>query len=154
MFTGIIEELGTLNSMSKRANITLLEIEADKVLEDVKTGDSISVNGVCLTVVEKGKGSLFFEVMPSTLKDTNLGGLGVGGRVNLERSLRVGDRVSGHFISGHVDCTGVIRRKYHVNNKDLCMRCYHYHSKVSYVFLASECSGRFFLSSNGRVYAK
>ncbi len=119
MFSGIIEELGQVNKISKRGNNGLLEIKSDKVLEGIKIGDSISVNGACLTVVEKGKDSLSFEVMPETLKVTNLGFLRISENVNLERSLKIGDRLSGHFVTGHIDCLGIIRKKAHINN-NLC----------------------------------
>ncbi len=115
MFSGIIEELGQVKRASRRGTVSLLEIEAGMVSEDVKTGDSIAVNGVCLTVVNKDKGVLSFEVMPETLKVTDLGSLRPYEKVNLERSLKVGDRISGHFVSGHVDCMGIIRKKCYVS---------------------------------------
>ncbi|MFA5145490.1 MAG: riboflavin synthase [Candidatus Omnitrophota bacterium] len=118
MFTGIIEELGEVKNISKRLNTTL-EIQAEKVLEGVKTGDSISVNGACLTVIKKTTRSLVFEAMPETLRATNLGALRITDKVNLERSLKVGDRLSGHFVTGHIDCAGVIRKKSYINN-NLC----------------------------------
>jgi len=111
MFTGIIEETGTVKRILQRAKITLLEISAKKILGDTKIGDSIAVNGVCLTVVAVGNNALSFEVMQQTLKNTNLGLFKIGRVVNLERSLKVGDRVGGHFIYGHIDCLGLIRRK-------------------------------------------
>lgn len=111
MFTGIIEELGEVKSISRRARITLLEVRADKVLEDTRIGDSISVNGVCLTVIKKDSGFLSFEVMPQTLSETNLRFLGIKDKVNLERALKLGERLSGHFVTGHIDCIGIIRVK-------------------------------------------
>jgi riboflavin synthase len=111
MFSGIIEELGELKNISRRGNNALFKIRANKVLEDVGIGDSISVNGACLTIISKESDALSFEVMPLTVKVTNLGLLRVKDKVNLERALRIGDRLSGHFVTGHVDCTGVIRRK-------------------------------------------
>jgi riboflavin synthase len=111
MFSGIIEELGELKRISKRGSLTLFEVRAKKVLEDTKIGDSISLNGACLTVIKKESGTLVFEAMPETTKITNLGLLRISDKVNLERSLKVGDRVSGHFVMGHADCMGVIRRK-------------------------------------------
>jgi len=116
MFSGIVEELGEVKNISKRANITLLEIGAEKVLKDTKIGDSIAVNGICLTVVKNEQGTLSFESIPETLKATNLGILKVSDKVNLERSLKIGDRLSGHFVTGHIDCTGIIRKKNYVNN--------------------------------------
>ena len=111
MFSGIIEELGQVRSISRRGNVSLIEIAVDKVLEGTGIGDSIAVNGTCLTVVKVGVDSLSFEAMPQTLKTTNLGLAKATDKVNLERSLKVGDRISGHFVTGHVDCLGVIRSK-------------------------------------------
>ena len=111
MFSGIVEELGQVRSFSRRGNVTLIEIAAGEILEGVRIGDSIAVNGTCLTVVKVGKNILSFEAMPQTLKTTNLGLVKAADKVNLERSLKVGDRISGHFVTGHVDCLGVIRSK-------------------------------------------
>jgi riboflavin synthase len=115
MFTGIVEDLGEIKSLSSKGNVRVLEISSRKVLMDTKIGDSISVNGCCLTVTESRVDSLLFEAMPQTLMLTNLGKLRIGEKINLERSLKVGERVSGHFVSGHVDCLGVIRRKRHLS---------------------------------------
>ena len=111
MFTGIVEELGRVRRISRSAGGALLEITSQKTLQDTKVGQSIAVNGACLTVVELKNNSFCFEVMPETLKSTNLGLLKIGEEVNLERSLKVGERVSGHFVSGHIDCLGLVRRK-------------------------------------------
>lgn len=111
MFSGIIEELGVVKKISRRGNIALIEISAALTLADTKIGDSIAINGVCLTAVEINKDFFAFEAMPETLKITNLGSLKIGEKVNLERSLRVGDRISGHFVLGHIDCLGIIRKK-------------------------------------------
>ncbi|MCG2713511.1 MAG: riboflavin synthase [Candidatus Omnitrophica bacterium] len=111
MFTGIIEELGKVKRIAQIGAMKLLEITADKTLQDTKIGESVAINGVCLTIVSLGDNSFSFEVMPETFKGTNLGLLKIGEQVNLERSLKVGDRVSGHFISGHIDCLGLVRRK-------------------------------------------
>jgi riboflavin synthase len=119
MFSGIVEELGQVKSILKRGRLTLIEVNAKVILEDVKNGDSIAVNGACLTIVKNKNGALAFEAMPETIKTTNLGALRVSDKVNLERSLKVGDRISGHFVSGHVDCVGVIRRKNYYNG-NLC----------------------------------
>ena len=116
MFSGIIEELGEVKNISRRANNTLIEIGAKKILEDAKIGDSISVNGVCMTVIKIGSGSLAFEAIPETLKVSNLEGLKSGEKVNLERSLKIGERLSGHFVTGHIDCTGIIRKKHYLDN--------------------------------------
>jgi len=111
MFSGIVEELGKVRRISRSGRNVFLEITAQKTLQDTKIGESIAVNGVCLTVVELKKDSLVFEVMPETLKCTNLGLLKIGEQVNLERSLKVGERISGHFVTGHIDCLGTVRRK-------------------------------------------
>jgi riboflavin synthase len=125
MFSGIIEELGELKKISKHGNITLLQIQAKKILEDVDISDSISVNGTCLTIIKKESDILSFEVMPQTLDMTNLGALRIKDKVNLERALRIGDRLSGHFVTGHIDCIGIIRRKNYVNNNlSLCSIVY------------------------------
>ena len=119
MFNGIIEELGELNKISQRGNIVLLEIQAKKILEDVNIGDSISVNGTCLTIIKKVSDILGFEVMSQTFKVTNLGSLRIKDKVNLERPLKIGDRLSGHFVAGHIDCIGIIRHKNYIND-NLC----------------------------------
>ncbi|MFA4889735.1 MAG: riboflavin synthase [Candidatus Omnitrophota bacterium] len=111
MFSGIIEELGQVRRVTKQGGIATLEVEARKVLAEVKIGDSIAVNGTCLTVVKAGSETLSFEVMPETGKVSNLGALKIRDKVNLERSLKIGERLSGHFVSGHIDCQGVIRQK-------------------------------------------
>jgi len=112
MFTGIVEETGLVKRILRKANVSLLEVSALKVLAETKIGDSIAINGVCLTVISFTGSSMAFEIMDNTLKATNLGLLKPGQKVNLERSLKVGSRVSGHFVTGHIDCLGIIRKKY------------------------------------------
>jgi riboflavin synthase len=119
MFSGIVEELGGVKKVSKRGNVTLFEICAHKIIDDIDIGASISVNGTCLTIVKKSPDTLLFEVMPQTLKVTNLGVLRIRDKVNLERALKIGDRISGHFVTGHIDTLGVIRRKSYLN-ENLC----------------------------------
>ncbi len=120
MFTGIIEDLGKIKRLEKKTSIWTLALESMKEPpSDLKIGDSVSVNGVCLTLVKKEKSNLFFEVMLSTFKKTNLGSLKIGDRVNLEYALKVGDRISGHFIYGHIDCVGIIKRKSYIED-NLC----------------------------------
>jgi len=104
MFTGIVEEVGTVKAVSP----TRLTVAARKVLDDTRLGDSIAVNGVCLTATELSSDLFAVEVMPETLRRTNLGSLKVGARVNLERPLAVGGRFGGHFVQGHVDGTGTV----------------------------------------------
>lgn len=119
MFTGIIEELGTVKNIIRKSNATLLEIKVEKSTQDTKIGDSIAVNGVCLTLIKIDNDSLFFEVIPQTLKLTNLGFLRIAEKLNLERALKVGDRLSGHFVTGHIDCIGLLRGKTYCSN-NLC----------------------------------
>ena len=102
MFTGIVEEVGAVRS----AGDGRLAVAARKVLDDAKLGDSIAVNGVCLTIVEMTGDSFSVDVMPETLRRTNLGALKAGDRLNLERPLAVGGRFGGHFVQGHVDGMG------------------------------------------------
>jgi riboflavin synthase len=116
MFSGIIEELGEIKKISKQGRITLFEVKADRVLEDIGIGDSVSVNGVCLTVIKKELGALSFELMQETLKTTNLGSLSIKDKINLERALKIGERLSGHFVTGHIDCIGTIRRKKYIQD--------------------------------------
>ncbi len=104
MFTGIIEETGTILS----AGNGKIRIAAQKVLGGTKTGDSIAVNGVCLTVTEMTSCGFTADVMPETLSRSNLGSLKKGGRVNLERAMAADGRFGGHFVSGHIDGTGTI----------------------------------------------
>jgi len=99
MFTGIVEEIGVVRG----ADGGCLTIEAAKVLEGTKPGDSLAVNGVCLTVTSMGGGAFGVDVMPETLSRTNLGELRYGERVNLERALALGGRLGGHLVLGHVD---------------------------------------------------
>lgn len=106
MFTGIIEETGTLLEMGGGS----LTIQAGRVLEDVALGDSIAVNGVCLTVTEFDKKQFRADVMGETLRRSNLGALKRGSRVNLERAMAANGRFGGHIVSGHIDGTGSIEK--------------------------------------------
>lgn len=108
MFTGIVEERGRVRSVTRHGAGARIEIEASTVLEDLKTGDSVAVNGCCLTVVETGEGTWSADVVPETLARTNLAALRAGDEVNLERSLPVGGRFGGHVVQGHVDGTGTV----------------------------------------------
>ena len=111
MFTGIIEELGTVVKIANYKGLRCLTICAEKISAGLKIGDSVAVNGVCLTTNRIDNKNLSFEVMPVTLKSTNLKDLHLREKVNLERALKFEDRVSGHFVTGHVDGLGVIRSK-------------------------------------------
>lgn len=108
MFTGIIEETGRIRQISPGSKSVKLCVEATQVLEDTKVGDSISTNGICLTVVEMDNRSFKVDVMAETLRRSSLNNLTTGSRVNLERALRLSDRLGGHLLSGHVDGLGVI----------------------------------------------
>lgn len=108
MFTGIIEETGTILSVKRGTRSAVITIAAQKVLNEIKTGDSINTNGVCLTVVSFGPEGFSVDVMAETLKVTNLGSLKTGSKVNLERALRLNDRLGGHLLSGHIDGIGKI----------------------------------------------
>ncbi|KAB3528798.1 riboflavin synthase [Alkaliphilus serpentinus] len=109
MFTGIIEEIGKIKSLSKSGDGASIVVEAKKVLEDVKLGDSISTNGVCLTVNQFNSNSFRVDVMAETMRRSNLRSLKVGSRVNLERAVAVGTRLGGHIVSGHIDDVGIIQ---------------------------------------------
>ncbi len=108
MFTGIIEETGTVKSVRNAGDSLKLTVSAAKVLNGTKLGDSIAVNGICLTVDELGKDTFTADVMRETLSRTSLRGAAPGSRVNLERALALGDRLGGHIVSGHIDGTGKI----------------------------------------------
>lgn len=108
MFTGLIEELGVIQQVSRGENYARLVIKAVKVTEDIQIGDSIAVNGVCLTVVNLKPFLLTAEVMAETLTKSNLSYLKPGDLVNLERPLRLTDRLGGHLVNGHVDDVGII----------------------------------------------
>lgn len=108
MFTGIIEEKGKLKKVMSGTDCGSLEIEAGKVLEGTKIGDSIAVNGVCLTVTSLSSQGFRADVMPETLRRTNLGKLSLGAEVNLERAMAADGRFGGHIVSGHVDGVGTI----------------------------------------------
>ena len=104
MFTGIVEEVGAVAEVRPGG----LTIRASRVLEGLGLGDSVSVNGACLTATELGPGSFSVDVVPETLRRTNLGSLSEGSPVNLERGIRAGGRLDGHIVQGHVDGTGRI----------------------------------------------
>lgn len=108
MFTGIIEEVGILEGFSTGNGFGVMEIKCDEVLKETRIGDSIATNGVCLTVKEKSSNSFKAEVMGETLAKSNLGNLKVGDKLNLERALRLSDRLGGHIVSGHIDGVGTI----------------------------------------------
>lgn len=116
MFTGIIEEIGLVSNIQRAGESFVLTIEAKKILEDVHLGDSIAVNGVCLTVTSFSGPHFTVDVMPETVKATSLIALKRGSKVNLERAMAAGGRFGGHFVSGHIDGTGMIYSKKQFEN--------------------------------------
>lgn len=134
MFTGIIEEIGQITSIQATADAIALTVQASKVLEDVQLGDSIAVNGVCLTVTTFTSKSFTADVMPETIDATSLRSLKRGSVVNLERAMAANGRFGGHIVSGHVDGVGTLLRKTPKGNavyvdiqlpKELAAQCIH-----------------------------
>ncbi|WP_310963316.1 riboflavin synthase [Nocardioides terrisoli] len=111
MFTGIIEELGTVDALEEQADAIRLTVRGPLVTTDAGLGDSIAVNGCCLTVAERSGETFTADVMRETLEKTSLGGLEPGSRVNLERAVTPATRLGGHIVQGHVDGTGTVRRR-------------------------------------------
>lgn len=116
MFTGIIEETGTIKAIRHSSGSSQITIGAAMVLSDIKIGDSINTNGVCLTVTSFGHDYFIVDVMPETLRRTSFSALNSGSPVNLERALRLSDRLGGHLVSGHIDGTGKIIRRWDEDN--------------------------------------
>lgn len=110
MFTGLIEDTGRVASSHRRGEAGVLVVETALPTADIAIGDSVAVNGACLTVTAKSDRTLTFDVSPESMSRTLIGKLGSGSRINLERALRLGDRLGGHIVSGHVDCTGYLAR--------------------------------------------
>ena len=110
MFTGIVEEMGKIVRVEKGAKSSRLTVSGDKIFSDLKLGDSVATNGVCLTVTSFSKGIFTADVMNETLKRSNLGELRQGSMVNLERAMIANGRFGGHIVSGHIDGTGVITK--------------------------------------------
>ncbi|MGW8375896.1 riboflavin synthase [Streptomyces sp. ODS28] len=111
MFTGIIEELGEVTAVERLEGSARFRLRGPKVTADAKHGDSIAVNGVCLTVTEVGGGEFTADVIAETLSRSSLGDLDVGSRVNLERPMALGGRLDGHLVQGHVDGTGTLTER-------------------------------------------
>jgi riboflavin synthase len=113
MFTGIIEGLGNIVRFDKKTSnrsAAKMTIHLGKIAQGLKVGDSVAVNGVCLTAINISKGIAEFEMIGETIKKTNLGSVESGDKVNVERSLKVGERLEGHFVLGHVDGVGIISK--------------------------------------------
>ena len=138
MFTGIIEEIGKINNFRKKGNSGILEIVTAKIYEDADIGDSIAVNGACLTIVKQNKNILIFDVMDETLAKTNLKNLKKNDSVNLERSIKANTRLSGHFVYGHIDgIRGVLGFKKHKDE--------------SFIDIGTEIDDRNFIIEKGSI---
>ncbi len=111
MFTGLVQDMGTVTGISRQGELVRLSIRPSTLMEDLKVGESVAVDGVCLTVVKLTEWGFDVEVSVETLRRTTLGELSPSRKVNLERALRPMDRMGGHIVSGHVDAVGVIERK-------------------------------------------
>lgn len=108
MFTGLVAELGTVQKLARQGNSYHLTVSAKKIMANLKIGDSVAVNGACLTVVKMSSDGFTADVMPETVRLTNIGSLNAGDKVNLERTLRLCDGLDGHIVSGHVEGLGMI----------------------------------------------
>lgn len=108
MFTGLVEEIGKISKITKGSNSYQFSIQAKKVLSDLKLGDSVATNGACLTVVEISSASFTVDIMAETVNRTNFSQMKIGDKVNLERAMRLSDRLGGHLVSGHIDGIGKI----------------------------------------------
>jgi riboflavin synthase len=116
MFTGIVEETGGITAMERTLAGTRMTILASAIMGDLKIGDSVSVNGVCLTVVVRSEHDFSVELSPETLSVTTLGQLAPGVPVNLERAMKLSERIGGHMVAGHVDGVGTIRSRHQEGN--------------------------------------
>ncbi len=108
MFTGIIEHLGKVKQVKLQANSAVIAVDIGPLENGVIPGDSIAINGACLTVTQIKDTGIYFDVSGETLSKTTIGNLSISDHVNIERSLRIGDKLGGHFVTGHVDCVGTI----------------------------------------------
>lgn len=118
MFTGLIQSVGKVRQLNRQGNSASIQIVSELVKNDLQLGESIAVNGVCLTVTDWNEQSFIADVSPETLDCTNLGALRPNMQVNLERALRLCDRLGGHLVSGHVDCVATVRRRYRDQNAE------------------------------------
>lgn len=110
MFTGIIKELGTVREFARHGGMRRLTIESSAIADSVKVGDSVAVNGACLTATKIAGGRIFFDILEETMRKSSFFGLKINDRVNLEDALKAGEPLGGHFVQGHVDCVGSIKR--------------------------------------------
>lgn len=110
MFTGLIETIGRVTACERRGAAAVLTVTTTLPVSEIAIGDSVAVNGACLTVTAKREAALTFDVSPESLAGTTIGSLRSGQSVNLERALRLGDRMGGHIVTGHIDCIGILTR--------------------------------------------
>jgi len=110
MFTGLIEDTGRITTIDRRGTAAVLTLTTALPVSEIAIGDSVAVNGACLTVTAKTGATLTFDVSPETIASSTINGLRSGSSVNLERALRLGDRMGGHIVTGHVDCIGRLDR--------------------------------------------
>lgn len=110
MFTGIIEHLGKVKQVKLQASSAIIVVDVGTLSDDVNPGDSIAINGACLTVTQIKDSEVYFDVSTETLSKTTIGGLKTSDNINIERSLKMGDKLGGHFVTGHVDGVGVINK--------------------------------------------
>lgn len=137
MFTGLVEEKGELLNKIKTGDGYQLEISASKIMEDLKIGSSISVNGCCLTVVKREPTTFAVDTIEETLKKTNLGCLKIGDKVNLERPLKADARLGGHFVLGHIDTTGIIEEIKELSNSHYMTISYPENFKKYLIYVGS-----------------
>lgn len=116
MFTGLIQSIGQVRSLQQQSRSAQLQISSSLVDDDLQLGESIAVNGACLTVVAWDRSSFTVDISPETLSCTTLGSLKGGQSVNLERALRLSDRLGGHLVSGHIDCVASVKYRYEDQN--------------------------------------
>jgi len=116
MFTGLIQSIGKVHSLRRQSGSAQLKIHSSLAAEDLQLGESIAVNGACLTVVTFDSSRFTVDVSPETLECTTLGHFKVNQPVNLERAMRLSDRLGGHLVSGHIDCIATVRRRYQDQN--------------------------------------
>jgi len=116
MFSGIVEEIGTVEKIDSKKNLSVLKVRSKNIFKGAKKGASVAVNGACLTITDVKKGVLTFDVMQETLLKTTLGSLKTKDRVNLEPALKTNSRIDGHFVTGHVDAVGILKEKVSKSN--------------------------------------
>jgi riboflavin synthase len=116
VFTGIIEQAGTIKAVRHQKNLIVMDVDAGSLVRDIKLGDSVAVNGTCLTATSKKKSVVSFDLMKETIEKTSLKNFAIGDKVNLELALKANSRLGGHFVTGHADEAGVIKAIEHKPN--------------------------------------